>query len=219
MVAGDRSGPSNVIRRVYTDPTDGSFTINNLEPGNYQVSICYYDPDHRLFNVDYSPYFYSTDSGRSQCTKTVVEVTPDERIMLESVRFKQNDFTFSSSSFQVSVASIGPQVDLGALSGHVIWDDDDSKTVSSPDERIPGHEVVISRNGVEVARTATDENGFYRVERLIPGDYTISVTTPGGGTVNFTDEKSTVPSGGEDKNNDWGYVRPCLLYTSDAADE
>ena len=97
--------------------------------------------------------------------------------------------------------------DLGSLSGTVVWDKDRSSNVNDGDERIEGLTVIVSRDGRDVARTITDENGFYRFDDLEPGDYEIKVSGPDGGKLFFEDRASTVVAGHEDTGNDWGYVR------------
>lgn len=95
----------------------------------------------------------------------------------------------------------------GAFSGTVVWDEDRSKTVSNGDERIPGLTVVAYKDGKEIARTTTDENGFYKFDGLEPGEYGIAVYGPDGGELFFDDKAATVVAGEEDTGNDWGFVR------------
>ncbi|KXB54165.1 putative LPXTG-motif protein cell wall anchor domain protein [Corynebacterium sp. DNF00584] len=97
--------------------------------------------------------------------------------------------------------------DIGSLSGTVVWDEDTSHTVTDPDTRIGGHDVVLTRGGVEVARTQTDENGFYKFEYLAQGKYGISVEAPDGGVLLFFDERGTVNPSKEDKGNNWGFLK------------
>ena len=97
--------------------------------------------------------------------------------------------------------------DLGSLSGTVVWDEDRSSSVNDGDKRIEDLSVVVSRGGKEVARTTTDESGFYRFDNLEPGDYEIEVLGPDGGKLFFKDRASTVVAGHEDTGNDWGYVK------------
>lgn len=100
-----------------------------------------------------------------------------------------------------------PPVILGAFSGTAVWDDNRSKRVNDGDERIPGLTVVAYKDGKEIARTATDENGFYKFDNLEPGEYGIAVYGPDGGELFFDDKVATVVAGGEDTGNDWGFVR------------
>ena len=100
-----------------------------------------------------------------------------------------------------------PGVPVGSLSGTVVWDEDRSKTVNDGDERIHGLTVVVFKDGKEVARTTTDENGFYKFEGLEPGKYGIAVHSPDGGELFFEDKVATVVTGEEDTGNDWGFVR------------
>ena len=95
----------------------------------------------------------------------------------------------------------------GAFSGTVVWDEDRSKTVNNGDERIPGLTVVGYKDGKEIVRTTTDENGFYKFDNLEPGEYGIAVYGPDGGVLFFEDKASTVVAGEEDTGNDWGFVR------------
>lgn len=97
--------------------------------------------------------------------------------------------------------------DLGSLSGTVVWDEDRSSSVNDGDKRIEDLSVVVSRGSKEVARTTTDESGFYRFDNLEPGDYEIEVLGPDGGKLFFKDRASTVVAGHEDTGNDWGYVK------------
>ena len=98
-------------------------------------------------------------------------------------------------------------VATGSLSGTVVWDEYRSKRVEDGYERIPGLAVVALRDGKEVARTTTDENGFYKFDGLEPGEYTIAVYGPDGGRLFFDDKSATVVAGEEDTGNDWGFVR------------
>ena len=100
-----------------------------------------------------------------------------------------------------------PPVIPGAFSGTVVWDEDRSKTVNNGDERIPGLTVVAYKDGKEIARTTTDENGFYKFDNLEPGEYGIAVYGPDGGELFFEDKTATVVAGEEDTGNDWGFVR------------
>ena len=109
--------------------------------------------------------------------------------------------TFGPPSCATTVAP------TGSLSGTVVWDMDISHNVTEGDERIQGAEVVITRNGEEVARTKTDKDGAFRVERLVGGYYDISVTDPDGGTLLFSDEDAEVTVGEEDTGNDWGFLK------------
>lgn len=95
----------------------------------------------------------------------------------------------------------------GAFSGTVVWDEDRSKHVNDGDERIPGLTVVAYKDGKEIARTTTDENGFYKFDGLEPGEYGIAVYGPDGGELFFDDKAATVVAGEEDTGNDWGFVR------------
>ena len=140
---------------------------------------------------------------------TVTEQAPDGK-MTTVVETKSN-----SSETREPKRGIVPRLvpapqsapDLGSLSGTVVWDKDRSKNVNDGDERIEGLSVVISRDDKEVARTTTDENGFYRFDDLEPGDYEIRVSGPDGGKLFFEDRASTVVAGHEDTGNDWGYVK------------
>lgn len=91
----------------------------------------------------------------------------------------------------------------GAFSGTVVWDEDRSKSVNDGDERIPGLTVVAYKDGKEIARTTTDENGFYKFDNLEPGEYGIAVYGPDGGELFFEDKSATVVAGEEDTGNDW----------------
>ncbi|WP_301925487.1 SdrD B-like domain-containing protein [Corynebacterium glaucum] len=95
----------------------------------------------------------------------------------------------------------------GAFSGTVVWDEDRSKHVNDGDERIPCLTVVAYKDGKEIARTTTDENGFYKFDGLEPGEYGIAVYGPDGGELFFDDKAATVVAGEEDTGNDWGFVR------------
>ena len=96
---------------------------------------------------------------------------------------------------------------VGSLSGTVVWDEDRSKHVNDGDKRIHGLTVVVFKDGKEVARTTTDENGFYKFDNLEPGEYDIEVYGPDGGELFFEDKVATVVAGEEDTGNDWGFVR------------
>lgn len=100
-----------------------------------------------------------------------------------------------------------PGTQLGSFSGTVVWDEDRSKHVNDGDERIPGLTVVALKDGKEIARTTTDENGFYKFDNLEPGEYGIAVYGPDGGELFFDDKAATVVAGEEDTGNDWGFVR------------
>lgn len=96
---------------------------------------------------------------------------------------------------------------LGAFSGTVVWDKNRSKTVNGGDERISGLTVVALKDGKEISRTTTDENGFYKFNKLEPSEYGIVVYGPDGGELFFEDKAATVVAGEEDTGNDWGFVR------------
>ena len=79
--------------------------------------------------------------------------------------------------------------------------------------------MIITQDGKEIARTTTDENGFYKFEGLNPGKYAISVKTVDGGTLMFEDRESTVIAGQEDKNNDWGFYKERSSETPEPSTE
>lgn len=124
---------------------------------------------------------------------TVAEVKPDAPAVVEQP-------TPSAPVADTPVAT-------GSLSGTVVWDEGRSRRVEDGYERIPGLAVVALRDGKEVARTTTDENGFYKFDGLEPGEYTIAVYGPDGGRLFFDDKSATVVAGEEDTGNDWGFVR------------
>ena len=124
---------------------------------------------------------------------TVAEVKPDAPAAVEQP-------TPSAPVADTPVAT-------GSLSGTVVWDEGRSKRVEDGYERIPGLAVVALKDGKEVARTTTDENGFYKFDGLEPGEYTIAVYGPDGGRLFFDNKSATVVAGEEDTGNDWGFVR------------
>lgn len=99
-------------------------------------------------------------------------------------------------------------IKTGSLSGTIVWDNDKSKSVSDDDERIEGHLVELLKDGKVVETVKTDSKGFYKFDKLDSGDYEIRVKSPDGGELSFSDESATVKLGEEDKNNDWGFVKP-----------
>lgn len=99
-------------------------------------------------------------------------------------------------------------IKTGSLSGTIVWDNDKSKSVSDDDDRIEGHLVELLKDGKVVETVKTDSNGFYTFDKLDAGDYEIRVKSPDGGELSFSDESATVKLGEEDKNNDWGFVKP-----------
>ena len=107
----------------------------------------------------------------------------------------------------VTVTPPEPAPELGGFTGTVVWDNDGSKSASDGDERISGLTVIAKRDGKEIARTTTDENGFYTFEGLAPGDYAIEVVGPDGARLGFEDRKASVKPGETDSGNDWGFVR------------
>ncbi len=70
----------------------------------------------------------------------------------------------------------------GASIGDFVWNDQNGNGIQDDGEvGIPGVVVELrNKDGVVIARTTTDANGFYRFENVAPGTYTMTFTPPGG---------------------------------------
>ncbi|MEZ5536233.1 MAG: SdrD B-like domain-containing protein [Thiolinea sp.] len=68
---------------------------------------------------------------------------------------------------------------VSAALGDTVWEDLNGNGVQDAGEPgIAGVAVELSRNGEVVATKTTDANGHYQFNKLIPGDYTVTFTTP-----------------------------------------
>lgn len=203
VVVADASS-HEVIRKVKAKP-GGVFEFSDLAPGVYEIAVDGINDGYPHGWENKNPDSFVADS-RLYVNKVEVKAGVDSKIDYK-LYIRESGFRFSSSSFQVGNGSAWSSGDLGSLSGTIVWDWDQSKDINQGDEPIPGHTVVITKDGKEVGRIQTGENGFYQSIPLIPGEYGIRVENPAGGIMTFEDRVSTVKAGQDDPNNDWGFYR------------
>ncbi len=88
-------------------------------------------------------------------------------------------------------------VATGATVGDRVWNDLNGNGIQDPDE--PGLSGVVvelrNKDGVVIATTTTDSNGFYVFENVTPGTYSVTFKAPSG--FDFT-----APGQGDDPTQD-----------------
>jgi uncharacterized repeat protein (TIGR01451 family) len=150
--AGPDGEPGTDDDVVYTAATDdeGDYVVNNLPAGTYTVAVT---PPAGLEPT------YDLDGIATGNTATVELGAGDDRTDV--------DFGY------IGIGSIGDQVwiELDA--------DGDGTFDEGSDLPVPGATVTVTGSGITVT-TTTDEEGFYLVEGLPVGEYTVTVTPPAG---------------------------------------
>ena len=137
-------------------------------------------------------------------------------------------FGVSSSGQAVSAGQEG----WGVITGHVIWDNDKSKTINEKDEKIPDYEVVITSTDQEVIKKAqekiekdntikyfevsdkefktivkTDKEGKYSTNDIPVGNYDITVKTPDKGKLLEGSDTAIVESKKTTTDKDWFFYK------------
>lgn len=117
-----------------------------------------------------------------------------------------NDGDEKIQSHEVTIKTTDPKViDIIKAGGIPSKTQSDNKNDIIKTEKLKDEEKESFKEYTETIKT--DENGFYKFEYLIPGEYTITVSAPDGAETTFDDKESTVVADKEDKNNDWGFYK------------
>lgn len=103
---------------------------------------------------------------------------------------------------------------VSSLSGGVWFDEDLDGVLDIEEAGLTGVQVELIRDGVVIATTATDANGDYTFNNILPGDYTVNVvdpTVPAGltntaGRYGIDPRPVTVPPATEVKDVLFGYI-------------
>ena len=94
------------------------------------------------------------------------------------MNFKKNWPGFALTA-ALLLAPLPPPLEAQVVGGTILGSVKDSSSAV-----IPAAEVTVQNSDTQVARTATvNEDGFYRVPNLLPGDYQITASAPGFETV------------------------------------
>ena len=137
-------------------------------------------------------------------------------------------FGVSSSGQAVSAGQEG----WGVITGHVLWDNDKSKTINEKDEKITDYEVVITSTDEEVIKKAkeklekdntikyfevsdkefktivkTDKDGKYSTNDIPVGNYDITVKTPDKGKLLEGNNTAIVESKKTTTDKDWFFYK------------
>ena len=136
-----------------TTGADGSFTVADLRPGDYQLTLTY--PENYV-------------SSRMSDGVTL-PVRPGQATQTVPLTVAMGDHWKDQRLGGVRSAS---------LTGRV-WLDENNDGVCDPNEATPAGErvtVIDQTTGEVFAELTTDENGVFAVSGLVPGDYTVSYT-------------------------------------------
>ena len=178
---------------VVTVITDskGNYRFENLMPGNYTVSI----------------------------DETTLPAGMKETYELDSALDK-------SVSVSLVEGQTKDDVDFGfvtlATVGDTVWNDANGNGIQDPEEAgIPNVKVSLTDGSGNVVTVITDENGKYKFENLMPGDYTISIdetTLPAGMKETYeldnTLDKTvsvTLTEGQTKDDVDFGFIVPAVV--------
>ncbi|GAB5401865.1 MAG: hypothetical protein Aurels2KO_00960 [Aureliella sp.] len=163
---------------VATQNTDsqGRYSFTNLKPGKYRIT--------EVTPSEYLPGQSSVGTVRGQVVGTndnTGDVIRD--IMLPA----------SASGINYDFGEIL----TGSISGRVITDINENCVIDAPGESpLSGVRIeLLDASGNILETTFTDNNGFYRFENLLPGNYTVRETQPAG---LFQGGQSAGSGGGDD---------------------
>ena len=154
-----KDGDGNVLQTQVT-AADGSYRFDKLMPGTYQLEAV--------------------------MPEGCVIIEPgDRRLGGEQISVLTETLNRSGSSdlFDLVMAEDLAQMNIGCVLpgsvGDLCWLDLDGDGLQGMDEPgIPGVEIVLLREGETIARTVSDQYGFYRFNDLYPASYTLQVTPP-----------------------------------------
>jgi len=149
---------NNPIASVLTGP-DGSYLFDNLDPGTYSVQF------EEPTGFTPSPYEVGNENLDS-------DANPSNNLISEPVVLGSGERITNVDAGFYETASIGD----------FVWLDMNADGIQDPGEN--GIEVVLvtllDENGIIIATTNTDQNGFYEFNDLIPGDYSLIFESPAG---------------------------------------
>ncbi len=154
----------NLLAETRTD-AEGRYCFNDLMPGEYCVKeiqpLGFEDGQDSLGAI------ISLDAGSSQ----VGEMANDEFC---KINLRAGDQGSEYNFGEIRPASISGMV-------HVDSDGDCVFEANEGEQPLAGVEIVLlNENGVEVARTTTDDAGRYSFDGLRPGTYSVAEVTPEG---------------------------------------
>ncbi len=157
----DASG--NLVSTTST-AADGSYRFESLPAGVYSL-------------VEYTPSQYIDGAAKIG----TVGGSANGRVDNPS-RISQINLNAGTNGINYDFCELPPS----SLSGHVYEDRNDDGIRQNAEMLIPGAVVrLFDENGVEVAQTITDTNGYYRFAFLKPGTYRLIEQTP----ANYLDGK------------------------------
>ena len=184
-------GSGNVVT-VATD-ANGEYKFENLMPGNYTISI----------------------------DETTLPAGMKETYELDSTLDKSVSISLSPEQVKEDL-DFAFKLPAPATVGDTVWNDANGNGVRDPGEAgIPNVKVNLTDGSGNVVTVATDANGKYKFENLMPGDYTISIdetTLPAGMKETYelenTLDKSvsvTLTEGQTKDDVDFGFVTPSAV--------
>ncbi|MEL6656096.1 MAG: SdrD B-like domain-containing protein [Bacteroidota bacterium] len=200
-------GDGNMLDQTTTDAT-GFYEFTDLTPGDYIVKFT------APAGFDPSP---ANEGGDDTVDSDADETTGETGVItLES---GESDPTNDAGFYQP------------ASLGDFVWEDLDADGIQDAGE--PGIEgvtvMLLDGDGNMLDQTTTDATGFYEFTDLIPGDYIVKFTAPGGfdpspanqggdDTVDSDADETTgetgvitLESGENDPTNDAGFYQPASL--------
>ncbi|MFK7904519.1 MAG: SdrD B-like domain-containing protein, partial [Chitinophagales bacterium] len=141
----------------------------------------------------------------------------NEQLSLGTYTVTVTDGNNCSATGEVAITALS---DCAALGDFVWLDTDGDGVYDEGEEGIEGVPLkLFDASGNQVGFTDTDENGFYRFDKLSAGSYTVSVPTFGLNAEQLSTpnhQKATLTSGQEDLTLDFGYTPEfvCTLTAS-----
>ena len=144
-----------------TTGEDGLYTFAGLMPGGYAIHV-----ELPNGHLALEPGDRRTQDGN-----------------LVSILSVNEGNTGRSDVIIVQMAVDQLELDIGSVKqgrlGDLVWLDENGDGWQNEGEGgIPGVQIDLMRNGEIVARTVSDQYGYYAFEKLYPGEYTLVVTAP-----------------------------------------
>lgn len=165
---------NNIFIAETTTDSNGSYSFNGIPPGQYFTE----------FEPTVGRVFVPANTGGDDNLDSDVDPTG----VTEIIRLAPGSTITNNSGGLYETTSIG----------NYVWHDTNADGIQGPvaeEEPMPNVSVLLyDGNGILVAQTATDQNGFYQFVELNPGEYYLEVVPPSGYVI-------TSPDKGDDEND------------------
>ncbi|MEL7425764.1 MAG: SdrD B-like domain-containing protein, partial [Bacteroidota bacterium] len=216
-----------------------SVTDSNL-PNDLIPYDAFFDPASDLNGNGFVDFIDNNNDGVSDeefvwnYTLSYDETTTNEAEDMAEVWYVDPvtmDEFFVGNAMNMDAVTVTVNQDLCASLGDFVWEDLDADGIQDAGE--PGIEnvtvMLLDGDGNMLDQTTTDNTGFYQFTELIPGDYIVKFTAPGGfdpspanqggdDTVDSDADETTgqtgiieLEQGENDPTNDAGFYQPASL--------